>query len=141
MSKFASYTLTYTLPRETREGPTEMEQFVIACKKANIDIPGIVNLSPPDQTPREKLESLLADEEFSIMSPLESIVEETTEPCHWPEREEELRQLSSEVPEALFALSILDDNGERWVEYYKNGKCQVASAIITYEKFDPKKLS
>jgi len=61
--------------------------------------------------------------------------------CKWYEHTEDMCRLSKEYPNVLFTLT---GNGEEsedmWVEYFMNGKVQVENAVITYGKFDPKKL-
>lgn len=50
-------------------------------------------------------------------------------------------EFSIKYPELLFTLIAQEDeNGDIWVRYYKNGKCQFAPAIITFDEFDEKKL-
>ena len=63
------------------------------------------------------------------------------EQCKWYEHTEDMCRLSKEYPNVLFTLT---GNGEEsedmWVKYFMNGKVQVENAVITYGKFDPKKL-
>lgn len=61
--------------------------------------------------------------------------------CKWYEHTEDMCRVSKEYSNVLF---ILTGNGEEpedmWVKYFMNGKVQVENAVITYGKFDPKKL-
>jgi hypothetical protein len=61
--------------------------------------------------------------------------------CKWYEHTEDMCRVSKEYSNVLF---ILTGNGEEpedmWVKYFMNGKVQVERAVITYGKFDPKKL-
>jgi len=139
MSHTVKYMLEYELPADQRSTLTEMEQFVNACKEAAIDIPGIVNLNPPDEMPRERLERILVDPDWAASSPLEDIVSEYSEGT-FISPAPEICRLSREIPEALFKLYCLGSDGMQWLIYYKAGKEQVAKAKVTYEKFDQKKL-
>lgn len=60
----------------------------------------------------------------------------------WYEHEEDMLKFSKLFPDELFTLS---GNGEEdtdiWRKYFKNGKCQVALASITYDEFDEKLLN
>ena len=59
----------------------------------------------------------------------------------WYEHTEHMCRVSKEYSNVLF---ILTGNGEEpedmWVKYFMNGKVQIEKAVITYGKFDPKKL-
>jgi hypothetical protein len=61
--------------------------------------------------------------------------------CKWYEDTEDMCRLSKEYSNVLFTLT---GNGEEpedmWVKYFMNGKVQIEKAVITYGKFDPKKL-
>ena len=59
----------------------------------------------------------------------------------WYEHTQDMCRVSMEYPNVLFTLT---GNGEEpedmWVKYFMNGKVQIEKAVITYGKFDPKKL-
>jgi hypothetical protein len=61
--------------------------------------------------------------------------------CKWYEHTEDMRNVSKKYPNVLFTLT---GNGEEpddmWVKYFMNGKVQIEKAVITYGKFDLKKL-
>lgn len=61
--------------------------------------------------------------------------------CKWYENTDDMCNVSKKYPNVLF---ILTGNGEEpedmWVKYFMNGKVQIEKAVITYGKFDPKKL-
>lgn len=63
------------------------------------------------------------------------------EPCNWYEYKEDMVALSIMFPDALFEL---EGEGEKhkdvWRAYFKNGKVQECSAIISYPPFDESKM-
>jgi len=59
----------------------------------------------------------------------------------WYSHEEDMKILSKEYPEVVFALK--GEGGESediWIKYFKNGKKQTAKAKITFEEYDETKL-
>jgi hypothetical protein len=59
----------------------------------------------------------------------------------WYEHEEDMKKLSLQFPDVLFTLSGEgEEAGDVWKKYFKNGKVQVAKAVLTIDAFDPKKL-
>ena len=61
--------------------------------------------------------------------------------CKWYSHDEDMRKLSERFPRVLFTLSGEgEESSDIWKKYYLNGKCQVAKAQITIDKFDPEKL-
>jgi hypothetical protein len=59
----------------------------------------------------------------------------------WYDHTEDMCRLSKEYPNVLFILTGKGEEPEdMWVKYFMNGKVQVENAVITYGKFDPKKL-
>jgi hypothetical protein len=63
------------------------------------------------------------------------------EPCKWYLHDADMRLISIKYKGILFILKGEgEENGDLWVKYYLNGKCQVALAEITYAEFDCDKL-
>ena len=60
----------------------------------------------------------------------------------WGTWKVELHSLSAKFQDVLFELTCRDMEGgdSDWMEYWIGGKVQHESAVITYGKFDPKKL-
>lgn len=59
----------------------------------------------------------------------------------WYSHDEDLKAFSLKHPDIVFEIKGYgEDNGDIWVKYFKNGKCQECPAIISFEKFDEKKL-
>jgi len=57
--------------------------------------------------------------------------------------ETDMRAFSRKYPEAVFQVDVVWESGlgdEPSRDYFQNGKQQTAKTIITYSKFDPKKL-
>ena len=64
------------------------------------------------------------------------------ESCKWYEHEADMREFSKRYPVVLFTLAGEgEEAGDLWKKYFKNGKMQIAKAVITYDDFDAKKLS
>lgn len=62
--------------------------------------------------------------------------------CKWYEHEDDMRQLSSRLPDILFTLSGKgEENEDMWVKYFKAGRMQLSHATITFDQFDEQKLS
>lgn len=60
--------------------------------------------------------------------------------CKWYESFDDLKEFSKKFPDNVFQLDIEGEDGEKCRAYFKNGKCQEAPAIITYDEFDETKL-
>lgn len=59
----------------------------------------------------------------------------------WYDHEEHCGEVSKMFPDQVIKLSGAgEESGDIWVKYFKNGKCQVAEAKITFEPFDESKL-
>jgi len=60
----------------------------------------------------------------------------------WYEHEKNMREFSKKHPNTLFKLlGFGEDSDDVWHEYYLNGKMQKEKAIITFNDYDPLKLS
>lgn len=63
------------------------------------------------------------------------------EECKWYEHEKDMREFSLKFPGILFTLhGEGEEAGDVWNKYFRDGKFQVARAVITFPKFDPKEL-
>jgi len=66
----------------------------------------------------------------------------TAEECKWYDHQEDMRAFSRKYPETVFVLKGEgEEAGDLWLRYFYNGKMQDAPANITYDAFDPKKLT
>jgi len=64
-----------------------------------------------------------------------------SEEIKWYEHEKDMRNFSEKHPGVLFKLSGEgEDNGDIWVEYYKNGKMQRCKADIVIEGYNENNL-
>jgi hypothetical protein len=65
-----------------------------------------------------------------------------SESCKWYDHEKEMRAFSKQFPNVLFTLEGQgEEAGDLWQKYFLNGKMQTAKAVISFEMFDPAKLS
>lgn len=63
------------------------------------------------------------------------------EETKWYDHEEEMKQLSSQLPGYIFTLKGFgEENEDIWTKYFKNGKIQKAFAKIELDEFDENKL-
>lgn len=61
--------------------------------------------------------------------------------CKWYDHESNLKMFSKEYPDYLFELSGEgEESGDIWKKYFHDGKIQTCKSVITFEKFDEKKL-
>lgn len=65
---------------------------------------------------------------------------ETNESASWYEHESDMKVFSRQFPEHVFILDGVGEDGEHLRKYFKNGKMQSASPVVTYEPFDENKL-
>mgnify|MGYP003652940898 CR=1 FL=1 len=62
---------------------------------------------------------------------------DSAKPCKWYSHENDLKAFSKNHPDALFMLSGKgEENGDAWIEYYRNGKVQVCKAVYVYPDAD-----
>jgi hypothetical protein len=60
----------------------------------------------------------------------------------WYEHENHMRQISEDHKDVLFTLQGNgEEEGDMWAKYFLNGKMQRVNAEITFQPFDPTKLS
>lgn len=64
----------------------------------------------------------------------------TNETCKWYEHDEDLLDFSKKHPNAVFELYGDGEENALYKKYYKNGKMQLAPAIISFDEYDPSKL-
>lgn len=63
-------------------------------------------------------------------------------PCKWYDNLADMRAVSAQFPSVLFTLTGKGQSpGDLWVRYFRDGMSQLAPAHITYDAFDPAKLS
>jgi hypothetical protein len=59
----------------------------------------------------------------------------------WYDHEENLVEFSRKYPEIVFTLSGEgEDAGDMWKKYFRNGKKQIARAVIAFNEYDESKL-
>lgn len=64
-----------------------------------------------------------------------------SDPIKWYDNVRDMKTLSNKYPDVLFKLNGNgEENGDIWVSYFKNGKCQYCKAEITFAEFDESKL-
>ena len=64
------------------------------------------------------------------------------EPSKWRDPEDDLREFSKLYPEVLFTLiGDGEEQGDLWRLYVKNGKAQMATAVLTYPEYDESQMS
>lgn len=60
----------------------------------------------------------------------------------WYDHEKHMKEFSAKHPKVLYILQGEgEESGDIWKKYFLNGKMQLASAKITFEPFDRKKLT
>ena len=60
----------------------------------------------------------------------------------WYEHEADMKALSATFPDVLFSLEAEGaENGDLWIKYFKEGKCQVCKATITFPSYNPELLT
>jgi len=66
----------------------------------------------------------------------------TQDSCKWYDHKDDMLRFSQKHPDVMFTLKGEgEEAGDVWVEYYLGGKCQRCKASITFEDFDPDKLT
>lgn len=136
---FMGYNTYYELSIDDTQFKNENE------KNKNAEIKEIQESNISD-TLKEKLIGEINNSYKSSFVTQDDVVEFLTynpfeEECKWYEHTEDMRNVSKKYRNVLF---ILTGNGEEpddmWVKYFVNGKVQTEYAVITYGKFDSKKL-
>lgn len=63
------------------------------------------------------------------------------EPCRWYLHEQNMCAFSKRFPTLVFVLEGKgDDEEDRWIKYFKDGRIQVCRAQVVYEDYDEAKL-
>lgn len=63
------------------------------------------------------------------------------EELKWYRHEEDMHAHSKKYPDILFSLEGKgEEQGDHWIKYFKDGKMQRCSAIISFEEYDPQKM-
>lgn len=61
--------------------------------------------------------------------------------CKWYNRIEDMKEVSLLFPNQLLQIEGEgEESGDIWKAYFKNGKCQVCEAKITFDEFDESRL-
>ena len=78
--------------------------------------------------------------DFEIIKDLRNSYEETdiafdrdgvsNEDVKWKDHEENLIEFSRKYPDVIFTLDFEDEEGDLWKKYFRNGKKQIANAIL-----------
>ena len=99
---------------------------------------------PGDPTPEEVMLGLTDD--LTIINALRDEYEEAefafdedggcNNHTKWYEHDGDLREFSERFPRCLFVLSCQGEEGEQWIEYFKDGKYCMIEPIITWPEFD-----
>lgn len=63
-----------------------------------------------------------------------------TEEMRWYNFDEELKSFSQYYPTVLFTLDIEDQYGDRYRNYYFNGKVQNSEGRLVFDEFDENEL-
>ena len=64
-----------------------------------------------------------------------------TDEVKWYEWEKHCKEVSIEFPNTVIKVEgDGEEQGDQWKAYIKNGKMQLAKAIVTFESFDESKL-
>lgn len=89
---------------------------------------------------RDVMQAGESDEDFVSEYVGSSWIFEDT--CKWYDHDDNMRDISKNYPGVLFILSGEgEESGDIWKAYYRDGKCQFTKAELSFEKFDPEKLS
>lgn len=81
------------------------------------------------------------DEAISQEKDMDYAVGEYKQECKWYDHDKDMISFSKRFPDVLFTLEGQgEESGDLWNTYYKNGRMQHCTAIITYEEFDESKL-
>jgi hypothetical protein len=67
---------------------------------------------------------------------------DTQESCKWYDHEDDLRKFSKKYRGTVFVLKGEgEETGDLWVKYFLNGKMQVTKAKISFDPYDPSKVT
>jgi len=60
----------------------------------------------------------------------------------WYDHDDTMKVFSKNYPNLIFELEGEgEESGDMWKKYYKDGKSQTCQAVITFEEFNPLKLT
>ncbi len=63
------------------------------------------------------------------------------EQVKWYDSDDDLREFSKKHPDILFTLNgVGEEDGDKWINYFKDGKMQKTHVIETWEEYDETKL-
>lgn len=63
------------------------------------------------------------------------------ESCKWYAHEEHIKEISLKYPNVLITINGRgEEQPDTWRKYFKNGKHQLCTAILTYPDYDESKL-
>jgi len=90
-------------------------------------------------------------DDYAIGNDLDKTLKEVTkysfrngylQEAKWYDWKRDMLTISNAYPEAIFTVEGNgEEAGDMWRAYFKNGKVQVAKAVITYAPFNPELLS
>lgn len=131
------YSFEYKVLEETRD--KAFDDFVKQCQEKGVEVPAglVVDQRPTVEVFAEYLETQTDNEYGDKWLNLLNSYE-----LKWYGHENDMRDLSKKFPTILMILSGEgEDSGDIWRKYFLNGKMQRASAKITFEDFDERKMS
>ncbi|MCP1354624.1 hypothetical protein [Aneurinibacillus migulanus] len=96
-----------------------------------------VDMKPEEPKGLREYLYLEEDRYYALIDALEEIEESHK----WYDHEDDMIELSRTFPDTLFELhGEVEEPGDLWRKYFKNGKIQRCPAQITYEEYDESKL-
>lgn len=65
-----------------------------------------------------------------------------TDEVKWYDWQEHCKEVSKNFPNLVVKVEGAgEEQGDQWKAYIKNGKIQIAKAVVTFEEFDEEKLN
>jgi hypothetical protein len=59
----------------------------------------------------------------------------------WTNDEDDMKGFSKKYPDLIFLMSCEGSDGEKWEDYYMNGKMQYCAGHVVYDPFDLNQLT